>query len=146
MPGVVSLEQHRYYAHTRNAFWPIICSFLEFSDDDYPSVTTAAVEAGLAIWDVVKHCERPGSLDSAIVGKSVQCNDFNTFMQEHQHIRNILFNGKTAEKLFRQQVLPELANADRITLHTLPSTSPAMAALNFNAKQSIWHDTLKLCC
>ena len=67
MPGRASLAAGQYYAHPRNAFWPIMGSLLDFdASRDYPARVDALKVAGIAVWDILDSCHRPGSLDSAI--------------------------------------------------------------------------------
>lgn len=90
----------------------------------------------IALWDVMQHCERPGSLDSAIVSGSIIPNAFNAFFNSHSNIRRVFFNGRKAEDTFRRKVLPDL-KVD-IKLIALPSTSPAHASLSFAQKLEAW--------
>lgn len=142
MPGVASLTAHEYYAHPRNAFWPII-SFvygipLALS---YPERVNALQQTNIAVWDVLQQCERLGSLDSAINKDSRQPNDFKTFFSRHQNIHTIIFNGAEAEKSFRQTVMPKL-DANRYQLIRAPSTSPAYT-LSLAQKMQQWQSLLE---
>jgi G:T/U-mismatch repair DNA glycosylase len=52
-------------------------------------------------------------------------------------------NGATAAALYRRLVLPTLpAPVAALPLQTLPSTSPAHAALSFDTKQARWLEAL----
>ena len=63
MPGTISLRQGRYYAHPRNAFWPIAAEILGFDPAlDYALRLERLTQAGVALWDVLQGCEREGSL------------------------------------------------------------------------------------
>jgi G:T/U-mismatch repair DNA glycosylase len=56
------------------------------------------------------------------------------------------FNGSRAEQEFRRQVLPLLsAGQQQITTVRLPSTSPAMARLNFEQKLLEWSQVADTC-
>ena len=67
MPGVASLEAQRYYTHPRNAFWPIMGELFGFDASmPYRSRLVALRRSGVALWDVLAQCVRPGSLDSDI--------------------------------------------------------------------------------
>ncbi len=170
MPGVASLQEQRYYAHPRNAFWPIMARCLTsgsanklqnkpLSDDEYHQLLDVLQQNRIALWDVLKHCERPGSLDSNIVSSSVECNDFPRFLKRYKKIDTVLFNGKTAERLFRKNMSAMLRstiankNANNAAIKTaykapptllcLPSTSPAMAAMNFEQKLELWRGALE---
>ncbi len=152
MPGVKSLDEHQYYAHPRNAFWPIIKEHIlnhpELQFDQrliqnwsaYPTRLSALTTAGLALWDVVSTCVREGSLDASIQADSVRANDFNQFFHEHLQIRRVLFNGKTAAALFKRHVLPKLDTVlmEHLEFQVLPSTSPANARLKLEEKIGIW--------
>ena len=144
MPGVASLQEQRYYAHPRNAFWKLMAECLGFDPSSYQLCLSALNNHGIALWDVLKHCERPGSLDSNIVESSVECNDFSHFLKHHDQITTVLFNGKTAERLFRKHMTKNLQNSlDKIpAMKSLPSTSPAMASLNFEQKLKLWRGAL----
>jgi hypoxanthine-DNA glycosylase len=72
MPGEASLRAGQYYAHPRNAFWPIMGDLLGFSPDlPYADRLQRLTASGIALWDVIAGCERSGSLDADIVRTSV---------------------------------------------------------------------------
>ncbi len=145
MPGVRSLEENRYYAHPRNAFWQIISDCFGGSRDNYAEITNHLLEAKLALWDVLLHCERPGSLDTNIKRDTIVCNDFEAFLSKHRSIHTVLFNGKTAQALFKKHVQNQpffLQLEPKPVLHGLPSTSPAMASLSYAEKLAIWRSHL----
>ena len=140
MPGVESLKQQQYYAHPRNAFWPIMGELCGFDPSlPYRERLERLIAHRIALWDVAHQCERPGSLDASIKTESVIANDFNALFQAHPHIRAIFFNGGKAAELYRRLVLPELAEPWRsLPRTTLPSTSPAHAAMSRQQKFDAW--------
>ncbi|THF64690.1 DNA-deoxyinosine glycosylase [Pseudothauera nasutitermitis] len=138
MPGAASLAAAQYYAHPRNAFWPILGELLGFDPGaDYAERVGHLHAAGVAVWDVMASCVRPGSLDAAIDAASVVPNDFRAFFAAHPHIARIGFNGTAAADSYRRHVLPQGAWAGLPALR-LPSTSPAHAALDRTAKLAAW--------
>lgn len=140
MPGVASLQAQRYYAHPRNAFWPIMAALCGFDPElPYEQRLLRLQRKGIALWDVLANCVRPGSLDSAIDPDSMRTNDFVTFLAVHPGVRAVFCNGGTAFRLFRQRVRPSLPEAwSNVSVHQLPSTSPAHASLRLAAKQQVW--------
>lgn len=140
MPSVKSLEQQQYYAHPRNAFWPIMSALLSITEElDYKECCAQLVNNQVAVWDVVRACQRKGSLDQHIESNSMIANDFNLFFQQHPEIQQIFFNGTKAEQVFNRHVLPSLNERQlSIARLRLPSTSPAHAAMTFEQKLSIW--------
>lgn len=145
MPGVASLAAGQYYAHPRNAFWRLMGDIAGAGPDlPYEQRLARLRTHGLALWDVLHSCHRPGSLDADIDPASVIANDFAGFLARHPQVRLIAFNGATAEQSFRRHVLPGLS-ADlrgRLTLLRLPSTSPAHAGMRYDAKLQAWRDAL----
>ena len=137
-PGVTSLEKQQYYAYPRNSFWSIILSLLDLSDSlTYDERIATLVERNIALWDVLYSCSRSGSLDSAIESGSIVVNDFTTFFKNHPLIKAIFFNGTKAEKEFNKNVASAV-NISCNVFHTLPSTSPAMAAMTVDQKKEAW--------
>jgi hypoxanthine-DNA glycosylase len=131
IPGAASLAANEYYAHPRNLFWRIIADLLDIDPLlDYSSKTQALITAQIAVWDVMKSCYRPGSLDAAIDKQSIVANDFNALFKNHPQIQQVFFNGATAEQSFRRLVLPDL--------NCLPLTSPAHAAMSYQQKLAHW--------
>ncbi|THF56901.1 DNA-deoxyinosine glycosylase [Pseudothauera rhizosphaerae] len=138
MPGAASLAAGQYYAHPRNAFWPIMGALFGFDPRAAYAERAAALQAaGVALWDVLASCVRPGSLDSAIAADSIVPNDFRGFLAAHPGIRSIFFNGAAAEACYRRHVLPQGEWA-ALPMLRLPSTSPAHAALDLARKLEAW--------
>ena len=143
MPGVASLEAVQYYAHPRNAFWPIMDELFGIDREaSYERRITAVEKLPLILWDTLQACHRPGSLDSAIDAGSVRANDFPGLLARQPQIRAIFFNGAASEKYFRQLVLPQLRSPQGLDLVRLPSTSPAHAGMRLEQKLAVWRQIL----
>ena len=140
VPSVVSLDKGFYYAHPRNAFWPIIESFVGHSLPTIQAKKTACEQLGIYLWDVLQGCQRQGSLDSAI--QSPVANDFETLFEQYPQLNTIAFNGKAAEKLFKKEVLNKQELPKNLLLISLPSTSPAYAAITLEDKRLLWQEKL----
>ena len=140
MPGKASLRANQYYAHTRNAFWPIVEALFGIAVDlPYDARCAGLLRQRLAVWDVLKTCTRASSLDSDIDPDSIVVNDFRAFFAAHSAIRVIYFNGAMAEQSFRRHVLHELpAAVAALPRIRLPSTSPANASFSFQRKLDSW--------
>jgi len=138
MPGQASLAARQYYAHPRNAFWPIMGElFGAHPTVDYADRVDLLLSARIAVWDVLGACLRPGSLDSAIQRDSMVANDFRKFFAGHRQISRIFFNGAKAAELFDTLVLPGL-EPFAASRFRLPSTSPAHAGMKFRDKLAAW--------
>lgn len=138
MPGAASLAAGQYYAHPRNAFWPIMGALLGFDPAvPYSERVQALAERRIALWDALQSCVRPGSLDSAIDESTMIGNDFAALFARCPQIRSVYFNGAAAERCFRRGVLPTLPDFALPTLR-LPSTSPAHAGQSFAQKLAAW--------
>mmetsp|Transcript_5496 Transcript_5496/g.7315 ORF Transcript_5496/g.7315 Transcript_5496/m.7315 type:complete len:249 (-) Transcript_5496:75-821(-) len=69
----------------------------------YEEQLSALMEAGFALWDVLRSCEREGSTDSKIRMKSVAGNDIKGFCDENPSIRRICFaSGSSTATYFRK--------------------------------------------
>lgn len=143
MPSRQSLADQQYYAHPRNAFWPVMGAILGFEPGLAYARRTAAVKAsGVAIWDVIAACHRPGSLDADIDKSSMKVNDFAGFFRQHRRIEAVFFNGQKARQIFQRNVLPGLELERELFMTALPSTSPAHASLDLAAKCDAWRTAL----
>jgi len=140
MPSVASLDKQEYYGKTQNAFWRIMGELFGAGPDlAYPDRVARLTEQGVAVWDVLATCVRHGSLDSAIDMSSAEANDIPALLQQYPAIRHVFFNGKKSEQIYCKKVLaqqPDLRSD--IVYQGLPSTSPAMAMLNFEGKLQQW--------
>jgi len=142
MPGAESLRRQQYYAHPRNRFWDLMGALAGAGRDlPYAARGAALAGRGIALWDVVRTCERPGSMDADI--RASEPNDFGTFFAGHPGLRAVFFNGTAAAALFRRLVSG--APADVVAgLHVqvLPSTSPANARWSTDACLAAWRRLL----
>lgn len=145
MPGVASLQQQQYYAHPRNAFWPIMAQIFDFErDGNYQQRCHGLLINRVALWDVLKMCIRPGSLDQHIDKDTIVINDLAGFLTQHPRVELILFNGGTAADMFKRHVLPSLPVAQKdIPRIRMPSTSPAHASRSYLEKLAYWQQTIE---
>ena len=138
LPGQVSLKQRQYYALPRNVFWRIMGELFGASPDLPYSIRTARlIENGVALWDVCGAAHRIGSLDTSI--RRPVPNDLSAFLNSHPQVKLICFNGSKAAELYQRHVFPLLsASMQQLRQQTLPSTSPANAAMSYAQKFSHW--------
>ncbi len=140
LPSVASLTQQQYYAHPRNAFWPIMAELLEFDASlPYARRVEQLRRHGVALWDVCQSAQRSGSLDAAIKAQGLVANDIAGLLALQPSIRGVLLNGAAAATLFRRWVAPTLAPRHAsLPRWTLPSTSPANATISVRQKVREW--------
>ena len=140
LPSAESLRQGQYYAHPRNAFWPIMGELFGAGRElPYPARLRKLAAHGILLWDVLKAAHRPGSLDSAIHPRRLEANAIPALLARHPELEKIVFNGAPAEALFRRHVAPKCGPAlDRLPRVRLPSTSPAHAARTYAQKLAAW--------
>ena len=127
MPGEESLRQKKYYAHSDNLFWDIIIRVLKPDLTDkaieilsYEDKTNALLDNKIALWDVLKFCNRKGNLDSAI--RNEIKNNFENFFEVNNKIRTVFFNGQLSQKHF-DKTYGDLAKRLDLRQIVLPSTS-----------------------
>ncbi len=140
IPGNASLTVEEYYAHPRNAFWPIMSQLFSISLNlNYEQRCKQLIHYNMALWDVMAHCQRTGSLDTNIKNKSIRTQNFNDFFHLHNKINAVFFNGTKAEKEYNKRVAPHLdPQHAHLQYQRLPSTSPAMATLSHEQKAIQW--------
>ena len=141
MPGVASLDAVQYYAHPRNVFWPIMADLFSIdASADYAQRVAQISAAPVILWDTLKRCYRPGSLDSSIARDSVEANDIPALLDEYPDVSVVACNGASSTNYFRKLVLARISPS--IELLQMPSTSPANAAMNFEQKLAAWRRLL----
>ena len=143
MPSQVSLEKQQYYAHPQNVFWWIMSQIVGFPENlPYSDRVLHLTNSQIAGWDVLFDCVRPGSLDSKIELQSEQANDFTSFLNANPSVKLIAFNGRAAEKIFMRHCADLFLLNPGLQSVSLPSTSPAYAAMSRTEKLRIWRDAL----
>jgi double-stranded uracil-DNA glycosylase len=146
MPGVKSLQDQQYYAHPRNAFWPIMGELFSIEwSDSYARRVEQIKQLPVIIWDVLQSCHREGSLDSNIRNDQLQANAIPQLLLDYPTLRLIVFNGATSEKMFKRHLFNQIAYPERYTLLRLPSSSPAHAGKSFQQKLAEWSAIRQFC-
>ncbi len=140
IPGDESLKTERYYSHAKNDFWVILSKiYVQPIGSDYKERLEFLRRKGLALWDVLRQAERPGSLDSAI--RNLEPNHFGALFEKYPELRTIAFNGTKAQKLYHRHVAsqPRIPR-DLLRTAVLPSTSPTPGrhVLPFEEKVAQW--------
>jgi TDG/mug DNA glycosylase family protein len=131
LPGDASLRQGHYYAHPRNAFWPLLSHILQHDlcalsfELRYQTV----LQQQIALWDVIHSAKRSGSLDAAIMDAQANC--LTDLLAAFPNIEHVIFNGQTAAK-HGTRLLPGY-----ILQSIAPSSSPAHT-MPFSQKLLQW--------
>ena len=134
MPGAESLRQQQYYAFRHNAFWRIMGEVYGFSPElPYLERLAELRRHGVALWDVLAECVRPGSLDSDI--RAARPNDIPGLVKKLPRLEKIICNGGAARNYLRR-FFPKLE------AQQLPSTSPAAARFTYAEKLFRWRAAL----
>lgn len=136
MPSIVSLEKQQYYGFKHNRFWKIISSYFDCELNDYAAKKQCIMNHHLILWDVIKYCEREGSLDSNI--KNVEVNDIEQLLNTYPTIQTVLCNGKKSYELYKKY----FSHLERNCI-CLPSTSNANRSIKEEVLISKWHDALE---
>ena len=144
MPGKASLYAEQYYAHPQNAFWRIMQSLFDIPlNAPYDQRCARLLKKRVAVWDVLQLCERETSGDADIVAETMKTNDFSAFYTARPRIRKLCFNGLAAARIYGKRIAPALPSCFAGLPHiTLPSTSPANAAMRFSDKLIRWRTAL----
>lgn len=135
-PSEASLAARQYYGHPRNHFWRLVGGVIDepLHEMEYAQRVERLRAHRIGVWDVIAHCEREGSLDSAI--RAEVANDLPGLLRRWRQVTRIAFNGgKAATYRKRVAIIPEAA---RCELLVLPSSSPANATHSFAVKQAAW--------
>ena len=141
MPGKESLRAEQYYAHPRNAFWPIMGDLVGATPAlAYAERIRFLKNAGIAVWDVLASCTRSSSLDADIDTATMEMNDFVSFYRSHPQIVQVFFNGALAEKFYFKHIGADLY--PELQYQRLPSTSPAHAGMPYAQKLHHWRSIL----
>lgn len=144
LPSAESIRQGQYYAHPRNAFWPIMGELFGAGRELPYAVRLRRLAArGVMLWDVLRAAHRPGSLDAAIHPRRRVANAIPDLLARHPELETIAFNGGPAEALFRRHVAARCGSQlAGLQLVRLPSTSPAHASRTFAQKLAAWRRAL----
>lgn len=128
-PSLRSVDAGFYYAHPRNQFWPILAQLYDCALTDTPSRRRFALQHGLALWDVYASLIRANNNSSDANLTAMEPNDMEGFLAMHPRLSHIFCTGRKAYDGYRKH-FSMLA----IACDMLPSSSPAYAAMNFEAK------------
>jgi TDG/mug DNA glycosylase family protein len=139
-PSQRSLASNEYYGNPKNQFWKIMESLFSI-DHQLPYALRCILLSGhgIALWDVVASCDRPGSADSRI--REPVFNDLAGFLASHPTLKLVALNGAAAGSYFlKSGVPPALPSV------ILPSTSPANARSSLPEKVRQWEIIRSVSC
>jgi hypoxanthine-DNA glycosylase len=135
----MSLERGEYYGNPKNRFWTVMEElFAVPAALPYVERSLHLTQEKVALWDVVRRCTREGSADNRI--RNPVPNDITGFVRAHPSVRLIALNGSTAGRYYHR-----FAEVPGIPSVTLPSTSPANAAVTFAEKVRAWEVVRSAC-
>jgi TDG/mug DNA glycosylase family protein len=151
-PSIVSLAESQYFGHSQNAFWWIagdclgfrrasgisestgktfkLCDDVRYGTDrilNYQDQVLCFSGKGMALWDVVASCHRPGSLDQDI--SNAKPNEIKHFVCEQfpSVKRIVLANGGTGCKMFLK-LFKEWWNDENGDVILVPGENPESLA------------------
>lgn len=135
MPSPASVRGGFYYAHRQNRFWKMLAVL---QNAPVPATTPEKLllleQGHIALWDVLSSCNRSGAADSTI--QMEKPNDIAGLLRRCGSIRKIACNGAKAYELYMTHIAQTLH--EDFPVYKMPSTSPANAAVSFDALCEKW--------
>jgi len=134
LPGDASIALGQYYGHPQNKFWELLGAALgeDLRTLSYAKRVSRLKKRGVAVWDVIAHAHRLGSLDSSI--RFEKPNDIPALIQA-SGVRAVFFNGGKSKTSYRRHFGEPPAGVEFIAL---PSSSPAHASMPWARKIVEW--------
>lgn len=129
LPGDKSIKAQAYYQNPTNQFWTIMHSIFGSGSNDFGFLDAN----GIALWDCLKHANRPGSLDSNI--RQAKPNDLAGLLEKYPNVKKIILNGKSIMDIF-ERYFPQLIAPYNVV--ALESTSSANTHANVEGKTKAW--------
>ncbi|MDD5359375.1 MAG: DNA-deoxyinosine glycosylase [Sulfurovaceae bacterium] len=136
-PSIKSFENDFYYANPQNQFWKIMSALTKYPINNKDQKIWLLKEKKIALWDMIKSCNRENSLDSSIENEDV--NDIVNFLESYPDIKKIAFTGKKSQALFEYH----FGHID-IQKCYLPSPSSAYAKMTLEQKIEKYRELLKI--
>jgi len=136
-PSIDSFNNSFYYGHKRNQFWKILSSITNYPINNQDQKIWLLKRSKIALWDMVKECNRENSLDSSL--EDIEVNDIASFIEKYPTINKVAFTGRLAENLYK-------IHFDYLDIETiyLPSPSSAYARMSLKNKIEIYSSRLEV--
>jgi len=136
-PSIDSFNNSFYYGHKRNQFWKILSSITNYPINNQDQKIWLLKRSKIALWDMVKECNRENSLDNSL--EDIEVNDIASFIEEYPTIKKVAFTGRLAENLYK-------IHFDYLDIETiyLPSPSSAYARMSLKNKIEIYSSRLEV--
>jgi len=130
-PSIDSFENSFYYGHNRNQFWKILSAITNYPINNIDQKIWLLKRSNIALWDMIKSCNRENSLDSSL--KDIEVNNIEELLKNYPNIKKVLFTGRLAERLFKKY----FSHLDIKTAY-LPSPSTAYAKMSLDDKIKVY--------
>ncbi|MBQ0117846.1 MAG: DNA-deoxyinosine glycosylase [Flavobacterium sp.] len=138
MPSEISLSEVAYYGNKQNKFWQIMSEILETDPElGYQDRLLVLKKHHIGLWDVIKSCERKGSLDTSI--SNILYNDIPALLRQYKELKTVVFSSANASKLY----FKKMEHSSEITYLTMPSTSGVYARMPYQEKKAKWSEIKK---
>lgn len=134
-PSIDSFKNNFYYGHKRNQFWKILSHIYKLNLDTTDDKLSFLKDKNIALWDVIKGCNRENSLDSNL--KNIEINDIKELVLKYPNIKIIFFSSKKAKELYNKKYKDFDFRVD-----VLPSPSSANARMKIEEKITIYKNKL----
>jgi TDG/mug DNA glycosylase family protein len=131
LPGDESLRKNEYYANPRNGFWKIMCALYTGIPHSYANRCEWLLENKVALWDVLNHGKRMGSLDNNITNGHP--NELIGMYTQYPNIKYVFFNGTRAQKDYAKYI-----GFDSNHIFSLLPSSSSARAMSFEGKVKEW--------
>lgn len=134
-------SEEQNYGASGNTFWNIVGSAFGFHRHILPYKEQVQIlnDHGYSVWDVLKSCQRLGSLDSKIVDGSRVPNDLPSYILEHAKLNRFVFAANSATQFCSNECFDSWLETG-----TANTTTAIESGLNEEVKTTFWMQGEKL--